>query len=334
MLSSLKWSNFPTTRRTGLALAILAIAGLAPPLLLKHGAENGFAGQKDDSDAGVSVQRDGTSSNKPPVAGGARKATTTGEIDEYFPRPAAAEREILEALEKPVDVEFPEMALERCLEKLGSRAKIDIWFDKAKLNEEGVSLEQPVTLILKGRKLESVLNLLLRPVELTFLYEDEVLRITTSQAAGDTLITRTYPVGDLCPELKDENDRADKKTANLEANPDIRVVLVQGFGGGRGGGPKDEAPAKGDAGTNNNAGQGQPRRVRNRFAALMNAIETTVQPDSWECLSGPGSMVPVSETNSLVIRQTWSVHRQVLQLLRDLRAAKRLPDAAPVRANP
>lgn len=60
------------------------------------------------------------------------------------------------------------------------------------------------------------------------------------------------------------------------------------------------------------------------YSALMNAISTTVQPDSWEELSGPGSMIPVFVSGSLVVRQTWNVHRKVLQLLRDLREARQL----------
>ena len=65
------------------------------------------------------------------------------------------------------------------------------------------------------------------------------------------------------------------------------------------------------------------REIR-RFDDLPQAIEQIV-PDSWEVLSGPGSFTYVKDTGSLVIRQTWSIHRKIVQLLRDLREAKRLP---------
>ena len=39
--------------------------------------------------------------------------------------------------------------------------------------------------------------LLLEPVQLTYVIENEVMKITTTQAAGDKLSTRVYPVGDL-----------------------------------------------------------------------------------------------------------------------------------------
>jgi hypothetical protein len=35
-------------------------------------------------------------------------------------------------------------------------------------------------------------------------------------------------------------------------------------------------------------------------------------------------MIPVHVSGSLVVRQTWHVHRKVLQLLRDLREARQL----------
>jgi len=40
-----------------------------------------------------------------------------------------------------------------------------------------------------------------------------------------------------------------------------------------------------------------------RFANLMNAMTGTVEPDSWEDLSGPGSVYPVEASSCLVIRR-------------------------------
>jgi hypothetical protein len=61
------------------------------------------------------------------------------------------------------------------------------------------------------------------------------------------------------------------------------------------------------------------------YTSLMNLISTTIQPDSWEELSGPGSMTPYHTTFSLVIRQTQPVHDEIADLLGQLR---RLADLA------
>ena len=59
--------------------------------------------------------------------------------------------------------------------------------------------------------------------------------------------------------------------------------------------------------------------VQADFNSLMNLITTTVQPDSWEELSGPGSVMPYRTTLSLVIRQTQAVHEEIADLLGQLR---------------
>jgi hypothetical protein len=63
------------------------------------------------------------------------------------------------------------------------------------------------------------------------------------------------------------------------------------------------------------------------FTSLMNVISTCVQPDSWENLSGSGSIMPISSgaLRSIAVRQMQDVHDQVARILADLRKARRLP---------
>jgi hypothetical protein len=42
-----------------------------------------------------------------------------------------------------------------------------------------------------------VLKLMLEKYQLTYVIDNEVMKITTSVAAGEKLFTRVYPVGDL-----------------------------------------------------------------------------------------------------------------------------------------
>lgn len=344
MRSSLKQPNLRITGHMALVLTILALGGWAGPLL-KPGMNVAVAAQKDRSETGGSARSESAPPFTVPAPSAEPQRAAPAENDEYFPRPSAAERKVLDALQNPMSVEFQDTALEDCLAALAEQAKIDIWLDKTKLTEEGVAMDQPATLVLKDRRLESILNLLLRPAHLDYIYEDEVLKITTAISAGEVLLTRTYPVGDLCPELKEskaEDEPAERRSAGMErAEPQIRLSLFQGFGGGKAGAPKEETPTKGDEPANSGGGRGGsggggmgPLHKASRFTNLMNALTSTIQPDSWEELSGPGSVVPVAATNSLVIRQTRSVHREVLQLLRDLRAAKRLSESAPRRLPP
>jgi hypothetical protein len=61
---------------------------------------------------------------------------------------------------------------------------------------------------------------------------------------------------------------------------------------------------------------------------LIDAITTTIQPDSWEDLNGPGSMAYAREIGCLVIRQTQPTHREIVKLLRLWREARDLRQTA------
>lgn len=78
------------------------------------------------------------------------------------------------------------------------RQGVNIWFDQKAIDDDGtVSLDDPVTLELSGVSFRTVLKLLLQPRGLTWLIEDQVLKITTQTESDAKLQTRVYPVGDL-----------------------------------------------------------------------------------------------------------------------------------------
>ena len=108
-----------------------------------------------------------------------------------------AEEKILSALDKPTNVEFVDLALEDAIKYLQDYHSINIWLNKQTLTDEGVALDQPVTLKLAEVRLESILNLLLQPLQLDWVIQDEVLKITTSAWAYQHPETRTYDIRKL-----------------------------------------------------------------------------------------------------------------------------------------
>jgi hypothetical protein len=109
----------------------------------------------------------------------------------------SAEAKIAKALDSPTTVEFLDLPLEDCLTFLKEYHGINIWLDKSTLTDEGVALDQPVTLKLAGVRLESILNLLLEPIQLDWIIQDEVLKITTRAWAEKHPEIRTYDVQNL-----------------------------------------------------------------------------------------------------------------------------------------
>jgi hypothetical protein len=65
------------------------------------------------------------------------------------------------------------------------------------LEEIGLSADQPVSITLKNVTLRSFLRLMLRELDLTYMIKDEVMQITTIEAAEQNLVNKVYPVGDL-----------------------------------------------------------------------------------------------------------------------------------------
>jgi hypothetical protein len=308
MLPMLGQTASRVSRRTVLLLGALAVIGLAIPTL-KWAGHDPFgnpvahgAGSPGDSGGGSAPA---TAENRDSAGSGA-VAPNAVRAAEFLPRPTQQEERILAALEKPIAVQFVDSPLEDCFLFIADHGKLDIYVEKDVLADEGVALDQPITLKLEGRRLESVLNLLLRPVQLAYLIEDDVLKITTSSKAQERLITRTYPVHDLYREPASVVEDSQHHEARVNRSPSpVKFAVYQGFGG---------AAAESRGGF----GFGVPQGLSD----LVKAILTTIEPDSWEHLSGPGSYSYVAESQSLVIRQTWAVHRRILQLLRDLREAK------------
>lgn len=110
------------------------------------------------------------------------------------------EERIYKALDSSTDIEFTGTALRDVISYIGEIHDIPILLDTAALSEAGITGEEEVTLNVNGIRLRSALQLLLEDVnqvELAYVIEHEVMRITTKDVADNTLQTRVYPVGDL-----------------------------------------------------------------------------------------------------------------------------------------
>jgi hypothetical protein len=62
---------------------------------------------------------------------------------------------------------------------------------------------------------------------------------------------------------------------------------------------------------------------KTEYGNLVEAITTTIRPDSWDENGGPGNLSIVPSVKSIVISQPSDVHDEVLELLRSLRAARK-----------
>ncbi len=248
----------------------------------------------------------------------------------------SAEAAILEKLGKPTTVEFLDLPLEDCLTFLHEAHKLNIWLDRASLTDEGVALDQPITLKLAGVSLESVLHLLLQPVQLEWIVQDEVLKITTAAWAQKHPETRTYDIHNLieaghAPEdlmasitkcIAPKSWTGNDATAAIAHTGGILVVRQSQPIHGEVGRLLEELDTIADAEEEADAEKGGKNAVvsvkvypaREQSAEqLAECLQLFVAANTWKNRGGDGKVKALN--GAVVVEQTAGVHRAIHQFI-------------------
>lgn len=109
----------------------------------------------------------------------------------------AKEKRIIEALDKPVSVNFRERPFQEALQELSNMLDHPLLLDKKSLQDLEIDLNKGTTLEAKGLSGRSVLRSVLAAQGLTFVVKDETIQITTVERARNLLTTKVYYLGDL-----------------------------------------------------------------------------------------------------------------------------------------
>ena len=256
-----------------------------------------------------------------------------------------AELLIQAALREKVDVKFNNRPLREVVETLGSLTNVNIYLDPQGMGAEGVTSDTPVTInITQPISLKSALNLILEPLRLSYVIQNEVLRITSETNRDSNTYHKVYHVADLVVPIP--NFVADYNTglpaaireahrslgvggtpssgtssaltfasSDLNANTTGRSVLAQSnsFGMMPNGSSSRPSQTLGyGAGSMGGAAMAD-------FDSLIELITSTIAPDSWEEVGGTGAIEEFRTNLSLVISQTQDVHDQIADLLEQLR---------------
>jgi general secretion pathway protein D len=270
--------------------------------------------------------------------------TRSKQLAENRSRRTERELEIERKLKTPVSLKFRDRPLSEVLDQLGKLAAVNVHLDSKGLDEEGISRDEPITIDLtQDISLKSALNLILEPLHLSYVIKDEVLKITSEQLRDGETTTRTYDVADLvipipnftpngrtglAGALKDAYSMAgmngapgtgflasqDGTPATGIVNPAVLAQINQLMPGGMGSrtasGPGQSVPF-GPGGMGGGA--------QADFDTLIELITSTVKPQTWDEVGGPGSVSPFTNNLSLVISQTQEVHEEIVDLLDQLR---------------
>jgi len=273
-------------------------------------------------------------------------------------RLSPVEMEIQNTLKKPVDVNFNNRPLKEVLDTLASLSGVNIYADPQGLAAEGVTSDTPVNITLtQAISLQSALNLILEPLRLSYVIQNEVLRITSEQLRDSNVHPRVYNVADLVIPIP--NFIPGYNVGLPSAIRDAHNAL--GYGGAiqpvsmapltvASNDLQGSLPANASALAQMNSYGGLPQGSRSRpsqtvgygpgsmggaaladFDTLIQLITSTIKPDTWDEVGGPGAIEPFPTNLSLVISQTQDVHEQIADLLEQLRRLQDLQVTIEVR---
>ena len=97
-----------------------------------------------------------------------------------------------------IDVDFKNMPLSAAIEYISKTLDVPFLIDDRAIVDENVTRDEPITLKLKQAKMVDVLILMLEPLQLTYVLENEVFRVTSKKTSANLL--RFYDMSYLLPD--------------------------------------------------------------------------------------------------------------------------------------
>ncbi len=262
------------------------------------------------------------------------------------------EVDIQRALSREVDVRFIDTPLAEAIQMLADLAGVNVHLDQNGLAAEAITSDSPINITLsKPVSLRSALNLILEPLRLSYVIDNEVLLITSETARESKVYTEVYNVADLVIPIPNfiPGYNVGLPAAIREAHHSM------GYGGMMGGSSTVPLTLSASEGSMNNASAlaqmsssgmldssrpsqpsgygpgGMGGAAMADFDTLIELITTTIEPQSWDDVGGPGAIESFPTNLSLVVSQTQEVHEKLADLLDQLRRLQDLQISIEVR---
>lgn len=243
------------------------------------------------------------------------------------------EREIEHKLIMPLSLDFKKTPLNQVVEDLRTWTGINIVVDKRALEEESIPLDQTVDMKLEAVSLKSALTEVLYQLHLTYVIENEVLKITTPAHAKGRMVLKTYQVADLVIPIEDHNAPTAAAFADMlgvpQTSSESHSMSTSGASpftsghslpGGQsisGSLNNSQAPSSPPpAGSPSSGAQASKKTMED---VLIKLITNTIKPESWDASGGPGTIDYFPLGMALTINQTPDIQEQIQELLHALR---------------
>ncbi|TWT45427.1 Bacterial type II and III secretion system protein [Phycisphaerae bacterium RAS1] len=252
----------------------------------------------------------------------ARRSTSGQLVIGQSPEDSELNRKLDEMLS---DVSFQEEPLEKVIASL-SRGKLNISVDWDDLSSAGIERDRSVSLKVTHLSLRTVLSEVLLQAggnaRLAFVAADGLLRVATKEKLDRDKFVLVYDIRDLLLNIpKFVNANLLDPVQGLNATE--RQLPVRGGDAAGPGSLFSSAAAAEDA-------REHDKKAVELVSGVMDIIRTSVEPDSWrESSGGDASMRELN--GQLIVYQTSDAHRQVKDLLHQLRETQALQIALEAR---
>jgi len=254
----------------------------------------------------------------------------------HFPvrEPSPMDKEIYDKLLQPVSIDFRDKPLGQVLDELREMTGINIVPDRPALEQERISLAQPVTMRLDGVSMKTALRRILHDAQLTYVIQDGVLVVTTPQGERGKLVRVVYPVADLI-RVGEGSALTTLGGTFISAGgsawepwtpgwhiPGLDPTIVSQSMANATGVPSSRSQKDKPL---------SPPPLQPMQDTLIALIKSVVDPMSWEDAGGPGRIEYFPIGMSLVVSQTPDVQEQIQQLLDRMRELQDLQVTVEVR---
>ena len=205
----------------------------------------------------------------------------------------AKEKSILQALNKTISVNFRNSKLEDVIEYLQTYTGHAILLDREGMKDAEISYDTGITLNVKGVTVRTLLRKILGDLGMTYVIRDETIQATSAQKAREMMVVRRYYVGDLLAGMPGLGT-FDSPQAGLW-NPAGVPWAWRNFNG-----LPFVAPAANP--------QLQATKKTESVKQLIELVQSSVDPQSWQANGGGGTITFHAPSMSLIIKQSAEVH--------------------------
>ena len=267
-----------------------------------------------------------SSTAKPPAA---KQVPSSGDKAKPKSKPATklhgGEKAILKALKQKTSLEFGETPLKDVIDSIQKTHHIPIILDVAGLKDANVEPDTPVTIEVSGISLQSALGILLEQLGLKWTVHHDVLMITSpaKTESDEYMRTKLYDVSDLVLPVSNAagifNPLTEPNSVVSDPTAYRSGQLLESHTGPA---PYRTPPVYMDRGS---VGFIDPYLTVGSadFQPLMDLITNTIATKAWIDNGGNGTISEYPGQLCLVISQTQEVHREIEELLADLRSRQR-----------